>query len=130
MNEVDNTQYSLLVNISKEIGELKGDIHNVESKISRTDSKIDEVFDALTKKQEFLRDSIEAELSIVRSDLKDAQNEIRRLKERVSAIEETPKNRIFELFSKFKGSLIAAIIALIVGYCMSVLNTFLAAVRN
>lgn len=130
MNEVDNTQYSLLVNISKEIGELKGDIHNVESKISRTDSKIDEVFDALTKKQEFLRDSIEAELSIVRSDLKDAQNEIRRLKERVSAIEEIPKNRVFELFSKFKGSLIAALIALIVGYCMSVLNTFLAAVRN
>lgn len=130
MNEVDNTQYSLLVNISKEIGELKGDIHNVESKISRTDSKIDEVFDALTKKQEFLRDSIEAELSIVRSDLKDAQNEIRRLKERVSAIEETPKNRVFELFSKFKGSLIAAIIALIVGYCMSVLNTFLATVKH
>ncbi len=119
-SDTDNTQYAMLIDISRAVGELKGDIHNVESKISRTDSKIEEVFDALTKKQDFLRDSIEAEIAIVRTDLKDAREEIKRLKERVAILEEKPKNRIFSIVTQFKSLFITAILAALVGWCISV----------
>ena len=130
MDDTDNTQYSILLNISKEIGELKGDIHNLENKISRTDSKIEEVFDALTKKQEYLRDSIESEIDIVRIDLKDARAEIARLKDRIALLEDSPKTKLFEIFEKFKGLLIAAILAAIVGYCMSFIKDLAFVVRK
>ena len=130
VDDTDNTQYSILLNISKEIGELKGDIHNLENKISRTDSKIEEVFDALTKKQEYLRDSIESEIDIVRIDLKDARAEIARLKDRIALLEDSPKTKLFEIFEKFKGLLIAAILAAIVGYCMSFIKDLAFVVRK
>lgn len=130
MDDTDNTQYSILLNISKEIGELKGDIHNLENKISRTDTKIDEVFDALTKKQEFLRDSIESEIAIVRTDLKEAQSEIDKLKNRLAILEDSPKTKIFEIFEKFKGLLVAAILAALVGYCMSFIKDITFLVRE
>lgn len=130
MDHTDNTQYSMLVNISQEIGELKGDIKSTNKRLEEIENHIDESFDALVKKQDFLRDSLEAEIGGLRSELKDAKADIKRLSERVEALELKPQSKVYELFLKFKGSLIAAIIALVVGYCMSMLNTFLASLKQ
>lgn len=130
MDSTDNTQYSMLVNISQEIGELKGDIKNTYKRLDEIENHIDESFDAMVKKQDFLRDSLEAEIGGLRSELKDAKTDIKLLSDRVEALEVQPRKRVYELFLKFKTSLIAAIIALVVGYCMSMLNTFLASLKQ
>lgn len=121
-NDTDNTQYSMLVDISQKIGELKGEVHNVEAKINHTDTKIDEVVDALTKRQDFLHDGLEAEINSLRGEVKESKAEIKQLKQRIEKLEEAPKIKVFEIFEKFKSLLITAILTALVVWCMGVVK--------
>lgn len=149
---IDASQYEILITISKEIGELKGDIKNTNERLNEIDrtitSRIEEAFDAVTKKQEFLRDSLEAEIGGMRAqareeierakeEIKSAKAEIKQLNERIDAqsaridaLENSGKNKLYELFVKFKGLLIAAILAALVGYCMSFIKDITFLVRE
>ena len=136
----DDTQYTMLLDIAKEIGELRGDvkaskkeISGLSERVSEIDkiivNKIAEAFDATQKRQDMIRDSLEAEIAFLRTDVNEAKKRIDTLDARVKKIEEIPKTRIFEIFEKFKGLLIAAILAALVGWCMSFMKDLTKAVR-
>ena len=129
MENADNNQYSMLVNISQSIGELHGDIKNLEQKIVSTEARISESYDATVKRQDIIRDSLEAEINSLRGDVKTAKERIDELEKQVKTLQESPKTRLFELFEKFKGLLIAAILAALVGWCMSFMKDLTKAVR-
>jgi chromosome segregation ATPase len=133
-SDTDNTQYSMLVDIAKSIGELQSDVKSTKKEITELDrtftAKLAELFDATTKKQEFLRDSIEAELGGYRAEIKTLKARIENLEERTKKLEESPKNKLFELFEKFKGLLLMAILTALVGWCMSFMKDLTTAVRT
>lgn len=133
-SDTDNTQYSMLVDISRAVGELQSDVKSTKSEIKELDktvsNKIAELYDAITKRQDVIRDSIESEFAVYRTKIKELEAKVNELEMRAKKLEESPKNRLFEVFEKFKGLLIAAILAALVGWCMSFMRDLTTAVRT
>ena len=130
----DTTQYSMLVDISRAVGELQSDVKSTKGEIKELDktvsNKISELYDAMTKRQDFMRDSIESEFAVYRTKIKELEEKVDDLEVRAKKLEESPKNRLFEYFEKFKGLLLAAIMAALVGWCMSFMRDLTKAVRT
>ena len=133
MENTENSLYALLIGISKDVGEIKSDVKNVQKTVEdvRTDStehdkelstRLEEYFDYAKKRQDSIKAELETKIGNVRSEVKD-------IDDKVTKLEEKPKNKLWEVYDKFKGLLLAAILAALVGWCMKFMTDFAKSVR-
>lgn len=123
METTENSLYALLIGISKDVGEIKSDVKNVQANVEtyneestkadeKVSNKLEEYFQYAKNRQDSIKAELETKIGNVRSDVTD-------LADRVHNIEQGPKNSLWSIFLQFKSVLIAAIISLAVGWSLS-----------
>ena len=135
MENTENSLYALLIGISKDVGEIKSDVKNVQMNVEsynadsikadeKVANKLEEYVDFIQKKQESIKSELDMRIGNSRAEfaeeLKKTNKEVEAVKERVKTLEEKPKNTLWGMFEKFKGVLIAAMISALVGFCVRV----------
>ncbi len=122
METTENSLYSLLIGISKDVGEIKSDVKNVQINVEnynadsvkadeKVTAKLEEYFQYAKNRQDVIKDELEVQIGNIRTEV--ASHE-----KRISDLEERPKNRIWEIILQFRGLIISAVLVALVGWCM------------
>lgn len=130
MEQTAESLYSLLIGISKDVGEIKADVKNtnsdikdVQSKVEQYNSesavadekvatKLEEYFEYAKNRQDVIKDELEVQIGNVRTEVANHDG-------RLKALEEKPKNRLWDVFVQFKGLIVTAILVALAGFCMN-----------
>lgn len=141
MEATENSLYSLLIGISKDVGEIKADVKNTNSDVkemqakvelyntesaaadNKVATKLEEYFQYAKNRQDGIKAELETKIGNVRADLNTVAT-------RVTALEEKPKNKLWDLFVQFKGVFITALIAALVGVCMKFMTDIVKLVKQ
>lgn len=133
MGNDDKSFYTLLVNISKDVGKtnasiegLQEDIRELKANVEKNNSasinsveKVSQRLEEYFKYAKDRQDNIKSELT----------TRIENCETRIDSIELKGKNKLWILFEKFKGMLIAAIFAAVIAYCMKFMSDLIKSLR-
>lgn len=140
MEQTEERLYQLLIGISKDVGEVKSDVKNINIKMrdvqsqieesnkefARADEKIsarlEEAVGFMKSRQDSIKDELEVKIGNVRADVVS-------LDKRLSAMEEKPKSKLWDIFVQFRGLIITAVLVAVVGWCMSFATNLVKAFR-
>ena len=124
MNEAnENNFYTLLVGISKEVGETNSSIAGIQEAIKELKVTVEknnrESMNSDKKNSEKLEEYKEQ-----------LQEELNIHNKRITALENSHKNKLWNLFERFKGLLITAIITAMVAFCMKFMSDLIKTLKT
>lgn len=126
--------YSLLVGISQDVGELKGEVKQQNSDMKALQTRMDNIKLEFVKADEKITSKLEEYFEYAKNrqdSIKEGlEVSIKDHETRISNLENKTKNSLWAFFEKFKVALISAIILTLVGACMKFATEVIVALKN